>query len=98
MVFAYGGTLKTRRDKQWELIQQVLSNDLTSSSAPKFISQRTLFGIQSSTEALLDRVVDEENQRIEQQLRHERNLLDDAGVHNEDNTQNQRDKETSDEL
>lgn len=84
--------MKTRRERQFELIQQLLLNDITSTNAPKFASQRTLFGIKSSTETLLDRVVTEENQRIQEQLKDEKNSSDDtdpcAGVN----------KETSDEV
>ena len=100
--------MKTQRDRQWELIQQLLSNDLSSATAPKFTSQRTLFGIKSSTEEVLDRVVAEENQRIEQQLRSEQHTRDkraqDASVQDENathgtcDTYNQSDKKTPDEL
>lgn len=85
MVFVYGGKLKTQRDRQWELIQQLLSSDLMSAPTPKFTSQRTLFGIKSSTEELLDRVVAEENQRIERQLHNEQHTV---------NTDNTLDKST----
>lgn len=105
--------MKTQRDRQWELIQQLLSNDLSSATAPKFTSQRTLFGIKSSTEEVLDRVVAEENQRIEQQLRSVQHTRDkraqDASVqnastqnesatHDTRDTYNQSDKKTPDEL
>lgn len=99
--------MKTQRDRQWELIQQLLSNDLSSATAPKFTSQRTLFGIKSSTEEVLDRVVAEENQRIEQQLRSEQHARDEKSTQNGSaaystrdacDTYNQCDKKTPDEL
>lgn len=62
--------MKTQRDQQWELIQQLLANDITATTAPKFTSRRTLFGIKSTTEELIERVVNEENQRLQEQLQH----------------------------
>lgn len=61
--------MRTSQDRQFELIQQLLLNDITATSAPKFASQRTLFGIKSSVETLIERTADEENQRIQECLR-----------------------------
>lgn len=54
--------MKSAEDKRWERLQQVLQAGI-SGDAPKVSSTRTLFGIKSHVEEVIDRVVDEENDR-----------------------------------
>lgn len=64
--------MKTSKDRQFELIQQLLTGEISSGNTPQFASQRTLFGIKSSQELVVDRVVAEENERILQHLQNEK--------------------------
>ena len=64
--------MKSPQERRFDLIKQVLLNDMTGANPPRFATQRTLFGIKSSTEVLLERVAQEENERIEEKIRQEK--------------------------
>lgn len=57
--------MKSAEDKRWERLQQVLRSGISGDS-PKIASTRTLFGIKSHVEEVIDRVVDKENDRTTQ--------------------------------
>ena len=62
MGYAFYSTviMKTREEKRWELIQEVLGAE-GRGDAPRVVSsQRTLFGIKSSVEEAIDRIVAED--------------------------------------
>lgn len=49
-------------DRRWERLQAALAAEIDGNT-PKVASTRTLFGIKSHVEEVIDRVVDEENER-----------------------------------
>ncbi|MDO4182408.1 MAG: hypothetical protein Q4E12_02210 [Coriobacteriia bacterium] len=62
----------TPEEKRWKRIQEKLLAESRGDAPATFCSQRTLFGIKSSVEEVIDRTVAEENARLEAKLHEER--------------------------
>lgn len=63
-VLQYTAPMKTREEKNWELIQQLLAAEVSGQTPRHVSSTRTLFGIKSSVEEVIDRVVAEDEARL----------------------------------
>ena len=55
--------MKTPEEKRWELMQQVLLAESRGDEPRAFSSGRTLFGIKSHMEEVIDRVAAEDTER-----------------------------------
>ena len=64
-----GATMKTSEEKRWELVQQQLLAESRGDAPTPVVSQRTLFGIKSHVEEVIDRTAAEDSARCKQQAR-----------------------------
>ena len=55
--------MKTPEEKRWELIQQYLAADSQGNAPIRICSKRTLFGIKSSVEEVIERTVAEDERK-----------------------------------
>ncbi len=61
--------MKTREEKRWERMQEVLFAESRGDKPMRVTSQRTLFGIKSHVEQVIDKVVAEDQARCEQHMK-----------------------------
>ena len=61
--------MKTSEEKRWELVQQQLLAESRGDAPTPVVSQRTLFGIKSHVEEVIDRTAAEDSARCKQQAR-----------------------------
>ena len=67
------GGMKTSEEKRWERMQQQLLAESSGSAPVRLSSQRTLFGIKSHVEEVIEAVVAEDRAKCEENLRHKKN-------------------------
>lgn len=70
--------MKTREEKKWELMRQVLAAEATGKSPQPVVSKRTLFGIPSSVDQAIAAIAAEEDARCERLMR-QKNKQDGEG-------------------
>lgn len=64
--------MKTRAEERWEHMQQLLAREAAGHDGPvKISSQRTLFGIKSHVEQVIEEVANEDTQKCLDALRSE---------------------------
>ena len=61
--------MKTRQEKQWEMMQRVLAAEAQGKSPQPVVSKRTLFGIPSSVDQAIAKIAAEEDERCERIMR-----------------------------
>lgn len=68
--------MKTREEKQWELMRQVLAAEAVGKSPQPVVSKRTLFGIPSSVDQAIAAIAAEEDARCERLMQRKRQEQD----------------------
>lgn len=65
--------MKTKAEERWEHMQQLLALEASGHEGPvKISSQRTLFGIKSHVEEVVEKIADEDTQRCLDALKEEK--------------------------
>ncbi len=64
--------MKTEEDKRWERVQQVLIAEMNGDTVVRVASTRTLFGIKSHAEEVIEKVAAEDQKRCEELLKKQR--------------------------
>ncbi len=64
--------MKTTDEKRWERVQQALIAEFNGDSPVRVSSTRTLFGIKSHVDEVIDKVTAEHDEECEQHLNKER--------------------------
>ncbi len=72
--------MKTREEKRWELMQEVLSAESRGDKPLRVSSQRTLFGIKSHVETVIDAVAAEDRKKCEDLIKSQRNNSDESAT------------------
>lgn len=65
----YTGVMKTNEEKRWERVREHLLSEASGNAPARFSSQRTLFGIKSHVESVIEAAAEEENAKCEDALR-----------------------------
>lgn len=60
--------MKTNEEKKWERLQRLLSAEASGNTPVRICSNRTLFGIKSHQEEVMERVAKEHTQRCMEAL------------------------------
>ncbi len=71
--------MKTSAEKRWERMQELLFAESRGDAPVRVSSQRTLFGIKSHVEQVIDAVAAEDRARCEANLRNRNRRQDDDG-------------------
>ncbi|MCD8199408.1 MAG: hypothetical protein LUD25_00340 [Coriobacteriaceae bacterium] len=61
--------MKTEEEKRWEMMQRVLLAESRGEAPVRVSSQKTLFGIKSHVETVIERTAAEEDERALEKLR-----------------------------
>ena len=64
-LFCYPCTVKSREERQWELMREALLAEAQGKTPRPVASKRTLFGIRSSVEEAVDKIAAEEDMRCQ---------------------------------
>lgn len=65
--------MKTKAEERWEQMQQLLAREAASHDGPiKISSQRTLFGIKSHVEEVVEKIASEDTQKCMDKLTEKR--------------------------